>query len=354
MSAPAGPDPARRALLLAGLAAPVAATRAQGNAAAPYPARPEVQAFIDALVDEQGLARGWVEQVLATGRYSARAERLMTPSLTPPPRNWLAYRARVFDANRLRAALLYWQRHEDTLARAQEEFSVPPQIVVAIIGIETMFGRLMGSFRTLDVLLTLAFDYPRRADFYRRELAHFLVLAHDGRIDALKQTGSFAGAIGLPQFMPGSIRRYALDFDGDERIDLARSAADAIGSVANYLLTEGWQRERPVIFRARANEAIADALGRGIAPVHLWREVAELGVRIDGYLPPDSPVLLLDLPFARDDGSTGIEYRLGTVNLAAILHYNRSYFYAAAVAEFAAALRLRAAPDDERDAAAAS
>lgn len=349
MTATNRPGMKRRQLLLGILALPCARARAQGIGLTPYPARPEVQEFIDALIAEQGLARAWVEKVMATGRYSARAERLMTPALSPAPRNWLTYRARVLEANRLRDAVTYWLRNEESLARAQEEFGVPPEIVVAIIGIETMFGRVMGNFRTLDVLLTLAFDYPRRADYYRQELAHFLVLGHEGRIDALKQTGSFAGAIGLPQFMPGSIRRYALDYDGDGRIDLARSTADAIGSVANYLRLEGWQRDRPVMFKARANEAIAEQLGRGIAPVHLWADVAELGVRIDGYLPPDANVVLLDLPFERDDGSTGIGYRIGTVNLATILHYNRSYFYGAAVAEFAAALRVRVAPDDERD-----
>jgi membrane-bound lytic murein transglycosylase B len=139
--------------------------------------------------------------------------------------------------------------------------------------------------------------------------------------------------------MPSSIRRYALDFDGDGRVDLARSAADAIGSVASYLHREGWQRDRPVMFDAIANEAIAEQLGRGIAAAHTWADVAELGVRIDGYLPPETKVLLLDLPYLQGDGSANVEYRIGTVNMAALLHYNRSYFYGAAVAEFAATLR---------------
>jgi membrane-bound lytic murein transglycosylase B len=328
----------RRRWLMATLALIGAAARAASGSAPTYTQRPDVQQFIDALAAEHGLPRTWIEHVLATGRYSARAERLMTPSLTPPPRDWSRYRARALDEARLRDAALYRQLHRPALARAEEEFGVPEQIVVSIIGIETLFGRLMGSFRTLDVLLTLSFDYPRRAAFYREELGHFLVLGYDGRIDVLKQTGSFAGAIGLPQFMPGSIRRYALDYDGDERIDLARSAADAIGSVANYLYQQGWQRHRPVMFNATADASIAEQLDHGISAIQTWAEVAELGVRIDGYLPPDTRVLLLDLPFVRNDGSTGVEYRLGTANLATILHYNRSYFYAAAVAEFADAL----------------
>jgi membrane-bound lytic murein transglycosylase B len=335
----------RRQLLLGALA--LAGANAAANTTPPgkYIERPEVQAFIDELVAEDHLDRSWLEKVLATGRYAARAERLMTPSLSPPPRDWRTYRARVLDEGRLEHGADYWLVHDRVLSLAEEQFGVPPEIAVAIIGIETLFGRIMGNFRTLDVLLTLAFDYPRRATFYREELTHFLVLGHDGRIDVLKQTGSFAGAIGLPQFMPGSIRRYALDYDGDDRIDLARSPADAIGSIANYLHQHGWQRNRPIMFSATASEAIAEQLGRGIGAEHPWVDVAELGVRIDGYLPPETPVLLLDLPSQRGDGTSEFEYRIGTVNLATLLHYNRSYFYAAAVAEFAAELRLRYASE---------
>lgn len=337
----------RRQLLLGALASIAGAGQARPPVPGPYAGRPDVRAFVDGVAAEHGVPREWAERVLATGRRSAQAERLMTPSLTPPPRDWLRYRARALDEARLREAAVFQQAHRGVLARAGGDFGVPAEIVVAIIGIETVFGRVMGSFRTLDVLLTLAFDYPRRADFYREELAHFLALGHQGRIDVLKQTGSFAGAIGLPQFMPSSIRRHALDYDGDGRIDLARSVPDAIGSVASYLHRQGWQRDEPVMFDAIANEAIADRLGRGIVAAHAWADVADLGVRIDGYLRPEARVVLLDLPFLQDDDSTDYEYRIGTVNLATLLHYNRSYFYGAAVAEFAATLRSRlGAPAD--------
>jgi membrane-bound lytic murein transglycosylase B len=334
-------QPKRRQFLLGALALACAPAQARRQTAPGYLQRPEVRDFAGALAAEHGIAGAWIERVLATGRRSPQAERLMTPSVTPPPRDWVRYRARALDEVRLREAALFMQAHQRTLARAEDEFGVPAEYVVAIIGIETVFGRVMGGFRTLDVLLTLAFDYPRRAAFYRDELAHFLVLGHEGRIDVLKQTGSFAGAIGLPQFMPSSIRGYAVDYDGDGRIDLVRSSADALGSVANYLARHGWQRERPVMFDAIANEAIAALAGGGIAASRPWSELADLGVRIDGELPPETPVVLLDLPYPMDDGGTGFEYRVGTVNLAAILHYNRSYFYGAAVAEFAAVLRDR-------------
>lgn len=329
----------RRKLLLGALSLAAGTGHSRQPAAGPYAGRADVAAFVDALVVEHGVPRGWAERVLANGRRSARAEQLMTPSLTPPPRDWRRYRQRALGEARLREAIAFRSTHRATLARADDDFGVPAEIVVAIIGIESSFGRVMGSFRTLDVLLTLAFDYPRRASFYREELAHFLALGHQGRLDVLGQTGSFAGAIGLPQFMPSSIRRFALDYDGNGRVDLARSAADAIGSVASYLQGHGWRRGLPVMFDAIANEAIADQLGRGIAAVHAWADVADLGVRIDGYLPPETQVVLLDLPYQQEDDSTNVEYRIGTANLATILHYNRSYFYAAAVAEFAAALR---------------
>jgi len=336
----------RRRLLLGALAFAAGAGQARQPAPGPYAGRPDVRAFVDTVATEYGVPRGWAERVLATGRRSAQAERLMTPTLTPPPRDWARYRARALDEARLREAVLFRGANRPALARAVEDFGVPAEIVVAIIGIETMFGRVMGTFRTLDVLLTLAFDYPRRAAFYREELAHFLALGHQGRLDVLKQTGSFAGAIGLPQFMPSSIRRFALDYDGDGRIDLARSPTDAIGSVASYLHRQGWQRDEPVMFDAVANEAIAEQLGRGIVAAHAWADVAELGVRIDGYLPPEAKVVLLDLPYLQQDESTNFEYRIGTVNLASVLHYNRSYFYGAAVAEFAATLRARAEATD--------
>jgi membrane-bound lytic murein transglycosylase B len=339
----------RRQLLLGALAATFGTSHARPPAVAPYVGRADVEAFVDSLAAEHGIPRGWLEHVLATARRSTQAERLVTPSLTPPPRDWLRYQAQALDENRLRDAVAYLQANRRTLTRALDDFGVPAEIVVAIIGIETRFGRVMGRFRTLDVLMTLAFDYPRRADFYRDELGHFLALGHLGRINVLKQTGSFAGAIGLPQFMPSSIRRFALDYDGDGQIDLVHSSPDAIGSVAHYLHRQGWQRDRPVMFDATANEAIADQLGRGIVAARSWAEVADLGVRIDGYLPPDAQVVLLDLPYLQDDGTANVEYRIGTVNLATILHYNRSYFYGAAVAEFAATLRGQMAPEARAD-----
>lgn len=326
----------RRAWLfaLAALALPV---RAQS---AGYLQRAEVRDFIDAAVAAHGLDRAWVERVLAAGRYSEAAQRLTTPALAPPAsRDWYAYRARHVDERRVREGAAFWRAQRGWLAAAYERYGVPEEIAVAVVGIESRFGRTLGTYRTLDVLLTLAFDYTRRADLYRAELVQFLLLCREQRLDPLALRGSFAGALGLPQFMPSSVRSFALDFDRDGRIDLMASAADAIGSIANFLAAHGWQRDLPIVLPAHADAGALDVLGRGIRASYRWRDVAALGVTIEGELDADTRVLLIDLPFVSADGVEGMEMRIGTVNLAALLHYNRSYFYAVAVAELGQAIR---------------
>jgi membrane-bound lytic murein transglycosylase B len=338
----------RRRFVTAALLAP-AIVRAQPLS---YPLRGEVQEYIDAIVAAYGLERGWVERAIAQGRYSEAAERLTTPANAPPSaRNWAEYRARNVDERRAREGDAFLRQHRAALARAAARYGVPESIVVAIIGIETLFGRVMGNLRTLDVLLTLAFDYTRRAPLYREELAQFLLLCREQGIDPVAPRGSFAGAIGLPQFMPGSVRRYAVDFDGDGRIDLAASRADAIGSVANFLGAHGWRRDLAVLFPAQADASVVEVLGRGIAAAWRWKDVAALGVTIDGTLPAEARVLLMDLPYLTSDGVEAVEYRVGTVNASALLHYNRSFFYATAVAELAQAIERRAADALALDAA---
>ncbi|HTT11917.1 MAG TPA: lytic murein transglycosylase B [Burkholderiaceae bacterium] len=331
----------RRSLLAAMVAAllPPALVRAQS---ASYLLRDDVLAFIDALVDGYGFDRGWVLAALGQARYNETAERLTTPGLQPPSaRNWREYRARALDESRIRDGLAFWQAQRATLARATETFGVPAEIVVAIIGIETRYGRHSGSHRVIDVLMTLTFDYTRRAGYYREELAQFLLLCREQGLDPLAQHGSFAGALGLPQFMPSSVRAHAIDFDGDGRIDIANSVADAIGSVAHFLATYGWTRDLAVALSAQASAEVSEVLGQTIFALYRWQDLERLGVTIDGALDPDTRVLLADLPFVSADGVEGVEYRVGTVNYSALLHYNRSFSYATAVAELARELRDR-------------
>lgn len=340
----------RRSTLTFFLAAAAGGLRqplAQEKSGNGYLARDDVRQYIDEIVAAHGFDRGWVERVFSEGRYSELAERLNTPSLQPPSaRNWIEYRARNVDERRVREGIAFRREHRGALLRAAALYGVPDEIIVAIIGIETHYGRLLGNLRTVDVMLTLAFDYTRRAPLYRAELVELLLLAREQGIDPLSLRGSFAGAIGLPQFMPSSIRRWATDFDGDGRVELARSPVDAIGSVGNFLAVHGWQPGVPVQAAVQADESIVEVLGRGgIQAMYRWRDVVALGVvphGDDAAIDGEARVLLLDLPYLRPDGSAAYEYRVGTVNATALLHYNRSYFYAVAVAELAAAIRARA------------
>ncbi len=342
----------RRALLcqlaaLGALAAPLARVHA---AFVPYPRRNEVREYIEAVAARGELKRGWIERVLAHGRYLAEVERLMQPPIPFGSRNWLEYRARYVEEQRIRDGVAFMRVHEESLERAETRYGVPRAIVTAVLGVETRYGRMTGTFRTLDVLLTLSFDYLRRADFFRGELEHFLRLAREQRLDPLAVRGSFAGAIGMPQFMPSSVRKWAVDFDGDGRIDLERSAVDSIGSVAHFLVEHGWQSDLPILLPATlgedAGETTLDGLieefGGGIQADTPWSMLSGRGVEVDAALPLDAPVLLIDLPIVEADGTQRRDYRLGTASFASILHYNRSYFYATAVVELASALRERA------------
>ncbi|MGE5339611.1 MAG: lytic murein transglycosylase B [Gemmatimonadota bacterium] len=336
----------RRALLRFGLAALAALPlRAQSAAFVPYLKRDDVHEFIDALSARGDLSRHWIERAFARGRYLPAVERLMQPPIPFGQRNWREYRARYVETRRIGEGVLFFDRHRATLQRAADEYGVPAGITAAVLGIETHYGRMIGTFRTLDVLLTLSFDYLRRADYFRGELEQFLLLARENRLDPLAVHGSFAGAIGIPQFMPSSIRRWAVDFDASGRIDLVGSVPDSIGSVANFLAGHGWQRDEPILLAAALQpgaviesfEPLAEPFG-GIRADAPWSLLASVGVQASAPLAPDTRVLLVDLPIIDADGSQSHEYRIGTRNFAALLNYNRSYFYAASVVELADAI----------------
>ena len=326
-----------RRLMLAALAIMAMAPAAMSETRAPYPQRPDVQQFIDELTIQHGFERQRVERWLSQARYSPAVERYMQPPIAFGQRNWLDYRARYLDEARVQAGAAFVRNHQMAMERAQREFGVPAEIIAAIIGVETYYGRITGNFRTLDALVTLSFDYLRRADYYRQQLTEFLLLMREQKTDPLTIKGSFAGAVGLPQFMPGSIRRHAVDFDGDGRVDLGNSPADAIGSVASFLAAHGWQRDTPIVFEVVADEAIVDALGRGINAAVTWSDALAAGVEGDLPLPLDAQVLVIDLPIV-DGGDAKRLYRVGTVNFSALLHYNRSYFYASAVVDLSRAV----------------
>jgi membrane-bound lytic murein transglycosylase B len=216
--------------------------------------------------------------------------------------------------------------------RAADTYGVPPEIVVAIIGVETQYGVNTGSYRVLDALATLAFDYPRRAAYFRSELEQFLLFARESQTDAASFRGSYAGAIGIPQFMPGSIRRFAVDFDGDGRRDLRGSPADAIGSVANFLRVHGWAAGAPIAGPARVPGLRARILiDGGVDPLFRADELRELKVEFADAIDDETPSVLIEL--ASPDAPP--EYLVGFWNFYVLTRYNRSSFYAAAVLELA-------------------
>jgi membrane-bound lytic murein transglycosylase B len=323
--------------LLLGLALPGAHAGPPAKPAAPaaYAKRPEVKAFIR----EMAQKHGFVERELAFMFSRVKREESILNSIRPPdkPRSWQEYRDIFITEKRVALGAEFWAANRERLERAQREYGVPPEYILAIIGIETYYGRNMGRWRVVDALTTLAFDYPPRSVYFRSELEQYLLLSRDLGFDVFSVRGSYAGAIGIPQFMPGSQRRFAVDFDGDGTIDLRRNAADAIGSVANFLKQHGWQAGGAVMFEARVEGDVARALADGgIEPKHRLGELRSAGARFAAPAELDGALgALVELPTPEQAS----EYRVGLQNFYVLTRYNRSAFYATAVAELAAALK---------------
>jgi membrane-bound lytic murein transglycosylase B len=304
----------------------------------------EVQQFMDSLIAKHGFEREQLEKFFGSAQLTERTIQLMRPAPPGKPKDWQAYRARFIEPVRIEAGRRFWNEHEQALSRAEAMYGVPPEIIVGIIGVETLYGKYTGRFRVPDVLTTLAFAYPdtpnraSRMDYFRGEVENVLLLARERQIDPFTLTGSYAGAIGLPQFMPGSIRQYAVDFDGDGRINLLESPVDAIGSVANYLRQHGWRPGEPFAFPAQVSpnsEEWSHLLKQGLVAKNTIDELRQSGVHTPKSAPADLRYGLVNL----QNGTAPTEYWLGTPNFFAITHYNRSYFYAMAVIHLGEAIK---------------
>jgi membrane-bound lytic murein transglycosylase B len=231
--------------------------------------------FAAEMANRHGFDQQSLDCIFSQVRHTPAVIRLVKPFPAGKPKNWQVYRARFIEPVRIAAGAKFWKQHKKALERAEKIYGVPPEIVVGIIGIETTYGKNKGNFRIVDALATLAFDYPEhpkrdaRQALFRNELENTLLLSAELGIDPLSLKGSYAGAIGLPQFLPSSIRKYAVDFDGDGRIDLRNSPVDAIGSVASFLVQHGWKKGEPVVFsaelRADCPHSPDAALNRGLA-----------------------------------------------------------------------------------------
>jgi membrane-bound lytic murein transglycosylase B len=304
----------------------------------PYGKRDDVDRFISDMVGRHGFVEKELRFLFSRARREAPVLEAIVPQKDPKARSWQLYRARFVDETRIAEGAEFARRHAKTLARAEEEHGVPEEIIVAILGIETLYGRQMGVWRVIDALSTLAFDYPPRADFFRSELEQFLLFARETGIDVFSVRGSYAGAIGIPQFMPGSYRRFAVDFDGDGVANLRLSAPDAIGSVANFLAMHGWRRGERVELAARVSgEGYKKLLEAGTEPTTPLGGLKGFGIETRSDLSLDTPVALIEL----ENADAPAEYRIGLRNFYVLTRYNRSVLYASAVVDLAQEIRQR-------------
>jgi len=318
-----------------------------------YGQRDDVRGFVEEMHSRHGFDRDDLIGLFRQTRPIAAVIKYIMPPRDSGVRSWQRYRARFVEPKRIAAGRRFMRIHAAQLAAAETRFGVPADIVAAIIGIETLYGRQPGSFRSFAALTTLAFDYPPRAELFRRELEELLLLAREEQRSPLAYTGSYAGALGLPQFLPSSRRRFGVDFDDDGRIDLSASPVDAIGSVANFLAAHGWERNAPIAFAVEVSgTGVATLLAEGIVPQRLPRQMADTDVHLatpgqdagrrvgagdtTTLALPELPAALIDLVTP----GMATEYRLGYRNFYVITRYNRSSFYAAAVSDLAAALRI--------------
>ncbi len=312
----------------------------------PYATRDDAMQFADDVAARRDLDREWVRATLGSARFLGNVPRLMLPAPRGTAKNWRAYRGRFIDPVRIAAGARFWRANAKALALADAEFGVPPEIIVGILGVETIYGRDMGSFRVLDALATLAFDFPQahpraaeREAFFRGELESFLSLESRTGDDPRAPLGSYAGAMGMPQFMPSSIAKYAIDFDGDGRIDLTGSPADAIGSVANYFKAFGWKPGMPSTYPVRFDPATLDLdalLAPDILPSFGVASFQAKGALLDGEaLQHKGPLALIEL----QNGDDPPTYVAGTENFYVITRYNWSSYYAMSVLELGQEVR---------------
>ena len=303
----------------------------------PYAGRADVRAFVQDMVQKHGFVERELDYIFSrTRRLDVALKAVATPASA---RAWAEYRANFVNERQIAGGVEFWRANQGVLARAAKEYGVPEEIVVAIIGIETFYGRHTGKWRVIDALTTLAFDYPPRAPYFRGELENYLLMSRDRGTDVFALRGSWAGAIGIPQFMPGSYLKFAVDFDSDGVIDLSGNPADAIGSVANFLKQHGWKAGEPIFLDADVKgEAFRPYADGQVLPRFTIEELAKAGVTPrSGTVPADTKTALIEL---ETPGSPS-EYRLGFDNFYVITRYNRSSLYASAVSDLAAALRAR-------------
>jgi membrane-bound lytic murein transglycosylase B len=316
-----------------------------------YGQRDDVMRFGAELAERRGLDAEWVQAALQGARFVPTVVKFIMPPPAGSAKNWAAYRSRFVEPSRIRAGAAFWRANEKWLQLAEETYGVPPEIIVGIVGVETIYGQQMGNFRVVDALATLAFDFPTgrkdRAPFFREELESFFVMCRAEGLDPLQPKGSFAGAMGMPQFMPSSFNKYAVDLDGDGHVDLRENPADVIGSVAHYLAEFGWRRGLPARFDVSVPVSTADRaflLVPDILPTFTLADFSERGAQVDvaalaaeARLSETGGVGKLAL-VELQNGDAAPSYVVGTGNFYAVTRYNWSSYYALAVIELGEAV----------------
>lgn len=303
--------------------------------------RPDVRAFIKSVSARRGIDPGELDKLFRQTNIQQKVlDAISRPAEAKP---WREYRKLLVTEAHIQGGVEFWNRNRAALDEASARYGVARETLVAIIGVETRYGQVPGVYRAVDALSSLAFDYPRRADFFRAELEEFIVLCREEGIDPLLPQGSYAGAMGMPQFMPSSYRRYAVDMDGDSRRNIWTNPSDAIASVAHYLAQAGWRAGEPVAFPARpAPDAdIRNLLDGGAKPSRTLAQLRRLGVESDtGDTPAAASAKLLAL-----EGDDGPEYWVTLQNFYVITRYNHSPLYAMAVHRLGGEILARRALD---------
>jgi membrane-bound lytic murein transglycosylase B len=291
---------------------------------------PGIPAFIDEMVAKHQFKREELEQAFSHAEYRADViESITKPAILKP---WMEYRPNFINPQRIASGVQFWKRYSAVLKRAEKKYGVPQEIILGILGVETLYGHNLGRYRALDALTTLSFDYPRRADFFHDELEQYLLLAREQGFDLLSVQASYAGALGIPQFMPSSYRRYAVDFNRNGKVDIMNEPEDAIGSVANYLKQYGWRSSEPVAILCKIEDEKRLGVVGEARPYIAWHDAGVIPLKKqEGYLPPS---WLLDFTV-----ESGKEYWLVFSNFNVIMRYNNSNYYAMSVFQLAEEIR---------------
>ena len=291
-----------------------------------YADNPAVAQYITEIAQKHGFDAAKLTALFAQTNFKPDIIAAITRPAEAKP--WFEYRKIFLTPDRIKGGAAFMHQNAAALKKAQQSYGVPPEIITAIIGVETGYGKNQGRYRVMDALSTLAFDYPQRASFFREELTQFLLLAREENVDPLTLGGSYAGAMGQPQFMPSSFRQYAVDFDADKRRNLWTDTEDVIGSVGNYFAVHGWLADKPIARKAQTkNNSVQDLVATGYKPSYTIKDLTARGVTIQGGFKPDLDAALIELALADSKSEHWITF----TNFYVITRYNHSALYAMAV-----------------------